>query len=785
MGASALTPACEVNMSLPSRLSSTFPAVPTLGVALVTLFLGWAVSAQAEPNLMPQPALLPHYSPLCDSNLVDCLDIDSFAAHAYAHLMVLPRSEHRDSAVVIPYGVSLGLFGRVAGGVSADFSFWQLDGMARHQHGPLRLDLTALIWPILPFTQGVGSNQEGDTTYHAPVHRLRVGVHYEHQLRVGPFDGPNSLGLLMDLASLRVAATRAFGPLELTASLGALYNWQGAFATGEAAIQLGLYLPFFRALKVYGEALGRGVPRFVKNGGDSIVPTMVVQSHEAGAAEPIGRQSVLGLGLSFRPHERVDFGVSVQMGLGGLAPSAVLIRVLALSAGSGYQGRAATPIAQLASDTTVEIASAIRDYIATLPIDPQLDEHCIIHDDDGSYMGTFGKLSKNGYYCEEDSFRVPIRYTLLRDRASTMLCREHSHRELQGCLLERHGSKWVAVHRPILDGACEMYDSDGTYLGRLGTPTPDGARCRYPAERRNGGYGLATEYQELLIGRLFHTDTDRSRVCVDRAMKHCFMSPKEGRRTLAVEGNERFAKSYARHVEREVTGAAKKAEDVASGKVNLLTTVREEATQAAKTAIRIAKNPKQAALDTVTALKQAAHTWEAQTPEQKLDSMAKASAGATLSAVGTVFTGGAGSLLKGSADVLEAAAAIERLGEAGNDVITAGRRLGKAGEKTEHVLIKAEREIAERAKEPHRNRADHRPATLYEKRDKHGNHLKYGITHHLDPNKRYSKKAMNGGRVDMIERGPRREMLRRERDLVKTTGGPENREPWSGIDSCE
>jgi len=26
---------------------------------------------------MPQPALLPHYSPLCDSNLVGCLDIDA------------------------------------------------------------------------------------------------------------------------------------------------------------------------------------------------------------------------------------------------------------------------------------------------------------------------------------------------------------------------------------------------------------------------------------------------------------------------------------------------------------------------------------------------------------------------------------------------------------------------------------------------------------------------------------------------------------------------------------
>ncbi|MBL9002868.1 MAG: hypothetical protein JNJ46_01410 [Myxococcales bacterium] len=41
------------------------------------------------------------------------------------------------------------------------------------------------------------------------------------------------------------------GPFEITTSLGALYDWRGAFATGEAAARLGIYLPFFRALKIY------------------------------------------------------------------------------------------------------------------------------------------------------------------------------------------------------------------------------------------------------------------------------------------------------------------------------------------------------------------------------------------------------------------------------------------------------------------------------------------------------------------------------------------------------
>ena len=95
-------------------------------------------AVHAQPRVMPQPALLPHYSPLCDSNLVGCLEIDDFGAHAYAHLMVLPRTDKRDAAAVFPYGVTLGLFGRFAGGVATDFSFWQESGVRASPNPPPR-----------------------------------------------------------------------------------------------------------------------------------------------------------------------------------------------------------------------------------------------------------------------------------------------------------------------------------------------------------------------------------------------------------------------------------------------------------------------------------------------------------------------------------------------------------------------------------------------------------------------------------------------------------------------
>lgn len=72
----------------------------------------------AAQRVLPEPALLPGFNPLCDGPLLQCLRIDELAGHASAQLMVLPRTDRRDTAVLVPFGVTLGLFGRLAGGIS-------------------------------------------------------------------------------------------------------------------------------------------------------------------------------------------------------------------------------------------------------------------------------------------------------------------------------------------------------------------------------------------------------------------------------------------------------------------------------------------------------------------------------------------------------------------------------------------------------------------------------------------------------------------------------------------
>lgn len=83
-------------------------------------------------------------------------------------------------------------------------------------------------------------------------------------------------------------------------------------------------------------------------------------------------------------------------------------------------------------------------------------------------------------------------------------------------------------------------------------------------------------------------------------------------------------------------------------------------------------------------------------------------------------------------------------------------------------------------KAAHGNKIDGRAATLYEKYDKDGNFLKHGITKHENPVKRYTAKEIDGGTVVRTDRGPRSELIKKERDLVERSPGPQNREPWAG-----
>jgi hypothetical protein len=244
--------------------------------------------------------------------------------------------------------------------------------------------------------------------------------------------------------------------------MGALYDLGGQFATGELAAQVGLYLPFFKELKVYVEALGRGVPAFIKK--DALLPG-------------VHPQSALGLGLSFHPHARVDLGVCVHRGFGGLAPWSVSINFLTLSIGKTYQERKATPALHGAAEVAREFATwAAEQWTA---IDPYLKRDCILYDDNHQPTTPLGELGPDGTGCIYRGLRVPIGPHFWRNKSDTLLCNDS---KLKDCFLFRtsRDDAWEPIHPMLVNEDCFAYYNGQPWM-RVGTPTADKQGCERDA----------------------------------------------------------------------------------------------------------------------------------------------------------------------------------------------------------------------------------------------------------------------------------------------------------------
>jgi RHS repeat-associated protein len=132
--------------------------------------------------------------------------------------------------------------------------------------------------------------------------------------------------------------------------------------------------------------------------------------------------------------------------------------------------------------------------------------------------------------------------------------------------------------------------------------------------------------------------------------------------------------------------------------------------------------------------------------------------------VADAYSGGAALVLSPAEAVVATTAA--------SGALQGGKNLLKS------ALEKSSSDSSATEKKPHGNTAGDQPAELYEKYDKNGNFEKHGVSQ--DANKRYSKKELDGGTVKVTDRGPRKEMLQKERQKVETNPGPKNKEPWAG-----
>ena len=226
------------------------------------------------------------------------------------------------------------------------------------------------------------------------------------------------------------------------------------------------------------------------------------------------------------------------------------------------------------------IEALLKETFEESPIDPKLDASCLIRDDDGSIMGRFGNRTPDGRFCEKDGVKVPIGKELWRDRSGDRLCNESRwnprtrEKELYDCVMWRRQKEWLPAHQARLNDRCELRDDDGRLLAQVGQISSDHHHCRYPVTRDNGKYGRYTEYQERPLDRIYYTDQERSQACETPNLKRCFLAAAEGRGTLKMEDEERFARGADRAVtnrERSLKEAGQSLEDVATGKVSVTT----------------------------------------------------------------------------------------------------------------------------------------------------------------------------------------------------------------------
>ncbi len=650
-----------------------------LSAMVAVLFLRQPASAQ---RAIPEPALLPHANPLCDGILVPCLMMDDFAAHAFLQPQLLPSTELRDTAAVFPFGLSLGLAGRVTGGLSTHFAFWKEGDALYQQFGPLRLNLTVRLLPLFPLWAGSGDSENDKTGQldYAPPRGFRLGLSYEHEVRVWRFDGANSLGLLTDLASLRLVASRMFGPLQIAGSLGALYDLGGQFATGELAAHVGLYLPFFKELKVYVEALGRGAPAFVKK--DALLPV----SDGVAIPDPIHTQSALDIGLSFHPHARVDLGVSVHRGFGGLAPWTVSLNFLTLSVGKTYQARKATPVLQGAAEVAREFGAWAAEQWKS--IDPYLKHDCILYDDNHQPTTQLGVLGPDGSACIYRGLRVPIGPHFWHNKADTLVCND---RALKDCFLFRtsRDAEWEPIHPMLVSGDCFAYYNGQPWM-RVGTPTADKQGCE-----RDG--------HVVPVGQTLKPDRDA-------AGHYCYDEPdkvaKQTKKLWCLQAPDRpqtdakyLMRRWAGGIDRSQADLARQADQVrkildegAQGvPLHATTPVREAESAARETIGRIKNITTDDAAQLFQAVLTGARNRLKQPLRQQLGDLAE-EAGDAMASPSTYIPSG-GALGRGTRLVGDAAEAAADATKVGKNAV----RAAKAAEHAEHAAadaIKAEKKAA-------------------------------------------------------------------------------------------
>jgi hypothetical protein len=296
-----------------------------------------------------------------------------------------------------------------------------------------------------------------------------------------------------------------------------------------------------------------------------------------------------GGGFAFRAFERVDLSAEILRGAGnGIAPWAVSVKFLVLSVGSKYQGRAATPIAQMAADATTEIARSIYDYIQSLPVDPFLDERCMLLDDNFEPLldQPVGTRTADGEHCLVQGEKLRMHEHWYRDKKKSVVCRDEKFKD---CLMYRRpdAQHYRVLHRPWVGEDCvpqeNVYDpsSPNTEPGKtdrvvklavMGALSDDKASCTD---------GAGHVYP---VGKQYYREDGHRWICeaprIEEQADSCFMALQELPQKMQNQVTDvgRLSRAYdhglvqkAQNIDRLPGQVVDTAQDVADGRITIQT----------------------------------------------------------------------------------------------------------------------------------------------------------------------------------------------------------------------
>ena len=170
--------------------------------------------------------------------------------------------------------------------------------------------------------------------------------------------------------------------------------------------------------------------------------------------------------------------------------------------------------------------------IRSLPIDPVLDELCMLRDDDGDLMmeQALGTRTADGKHCLVEGEKLPIGESWWRDRKKSVICHD---KKLTDCLMYRrpHKHSYRVLHRPWVGDDCvlreNVYDPSAPAIEKgqtnrtvelavLGSVTKDRTGCTDPTGHV---HPVGTQYYRE-HGHLWVCDAPR----IEEQRDRCFLS---------------------------------------------------------------------------------------------------------------------------------------------------------------------------------------------------------------------------------------------------------------------